>query len=119
MTSDDPAAGRPPSPPSAPPGPGSPAWPTGPAVPLAPPTAQARTNGFAVAAMVLGIVWLCGFGSLLAVIFGHVALAQIARSEGWEKGRGMALAGLILGYCGLALLVFGIIVSATTSPSTS
>jgi len=51
------------------------------------------------------------------VIFGHLALTQIARSEGWEKGRGMALAGLILGYCGVALLLFGIIVSATTSPS--
>ncbi len=114
MTSDDPAAGRPSLPTSGAPGPGGPAWPTGSA---APPTARARTNGFAIAALVLGIVWLLGLGSVLAVIFGHLALTQIARSDGWEKGRGMALAGLILGYCGLALLLFGVIVSATTSPS--
>ena len=77
-------------------------------------TAQARSNGFAIAALILGIVWLCGFGSLMAVIFGHVSLTQIARSEGWEKGRGMALAGLILGYCGLAFIAFVIIASATS-----
>jgi Domain of unknown function (DUF4190) len=112
MTSEDLGAGAPPPQWSG--TTGEPGAPAGAGIPLAPPTAKARSNGFAIAALILGIVWLCGFGSLLAVVFGHVSLTQIARSEGWEKGRGMALAGLILGYCGLALIVFAIIASATS-----
>src|SRR5262245_7006396 len=104
MTSEQPGAGPPPPAPSlAPPGP--PAWSPGAAYQPAPPTAQAQANGMAIASMVLGIVWLCGVGSILAVIFGHLAWRQIARSQGWQQGRGMALAGLILGYCGIALLL--------------
>ena len=114
MTFEDPGAGPgPPGPPIAPPGPAG--WPSGAAYKPAPPTARSRANAMAIASMVLGIVWLCGLGSILAVVFGHVALRQIARSQGWQHGRGMALAGLILGYCGLALLLIGIIGSATSS----
>jgi hypothetical protein len=41
------------------------------------------------------------------VIFGHIALGQIKESGGRESGRGFAIAGLALGYMGLAwLLVF-------------
>jgi heme A synthase len=39
--------------------------------------------------------------SLAAIITGHIALAQIKRTG--EKGRGLALAGVILGYAGIAL----------------
>jgi hypothetical protein len=65
-----------------------------------------RTNGLAIASMVLGIVWIFWIGSVLAVIFGHVALRGIKRSAGAERGRGMALAGLVLGY--LAIAVFAV-----------
>lgn len=44
-------------------------------------------------------------GSILAVIFGHVALGQIKKAEGRQTGRGMAIAGLVLGYIGVASLV--------------
>ena len=40
-------------------------------------------------------------GSILAVVFGHVALGQIARTPG-QSGRGLAVAGIVLGYLGLA-----------------
>jgi hypothetical protein len=53
--------------------------------------------------MVLGILWIWWVGSILAVVFGHIALRQTARSG--ERGRGMAIAGLVLGYLGLATLV--------------
>jgi hypothetical protein len=68
-----------------------------------------RTSGLAVASLVLGLLWLCGLGSLLATIFGAVALSQISRSNGTITGKGLALAGLILGILGLALaaLSFG------------
>src|SRR3954471_15660233 len=59
-----------------------------------------RTNALSVASLVLGIVWLGGIGSLLAVIFGHIGLGQIKRSHGGQTGRGLALAGAILGYIG-------------------
>jgi hypothetical protein len=33
---------------------------------------QTSTNGLSIAALVLGIVWIFGLGSILAVIFGFV-----------------------------------------------
>jgi len=66
---------------------------------------RSRTNGLAVAAMVLGILWIWWIGSVLAVIFGHVSLSHIKRSNGAERGRGMAIAGLVLGYIGVATLI--------------
>ena len=62
-----------------------------------------RISGLAVAGFVLGLLWLCGIGSLLATIFGTVALGQISRSNGALTGKGLALAGLILGILGLVL----------------
>lgn len=62
------------------------------------------TNGLAVASLVLGIIWLCGLGSILAVIFGHVALGQIKRSG--EQGAGLAIAGLVLGWVGVGVWLF-------------
>ena len=64
-----------------------------------------RTNGLAVASMVLGIVWVFWLGSLLAVIFGHVSLGQIRRSNGREAGRGLAIAGVTLGWIGLGVWI--------------
>ena len=61
------------------------------------------TNGFAIASLVLGILTLCGLGSVLAVIFGHIALGQIKDRN--QTGRGLAIAGLVLGYVGIGLVV--------------
>ncbi|WP_281167495.1 DUF4190 domain-containing protein [Actinopolyspora mortivallis] len=75
------------------------------------------TSGFAVVALVLGIM---GF-SPLAVIFGHIALHNIDKKHSGERGRGMAIAGLVLGWIGVAglvlALVFMIAVLATVGPS--
>ncbi|MGH9477138.1 MAG: DUF4190 domain-containing protein [Terriglobales bacterium] len=68
-----------------------------------------QVNGFAIASLVLGIVWLDGVGSVLAIIFGHIALKQIQRSGGYSTGRGMAIAGLVLGYIGIAGLILVIL----------
>lgn len=69
---------------------------------------QPRTNGLAVASLVLGIVSAVGgfyllIPPILAVVFGHVSLSQIAKSRGTASGRGMAIAGLVLGYISLAV----------------
>jgi len=113
-----PQPGQPPSSPYPPP-PGSPPWP-GPYPPPYPPpypyyAAAPSTNGFAIAALVLGIVWVYWIGSILAVVFGHIALVQTRHSG--QGGRGMAIAGLVLGYIGLAVLavvILGAFVVRTT-----
>ena len=63
------------------------------------------TNGLAVASLVAGFLWLGWFGSILAVIFGHIAIGQIKRSGGRESGTGLAIGGLVLGYMGVATLL--------------
>jgi len=46
--------------------------------------------------------------SLAAVICGHIALSQIKRTG--EKGRGFAIAGLVLGYAGILAGIITVIV---------
>ncbi|MGW0810815.1 DUF4190 domain-containing protein [Nonomuraea sp. NPDC002799] len=75
-----------------------------------------RTSGLAVAALVLGILWGYGIGSLLAVIFGHVALSNIRRT--YAKGTGMAVAGLVLGYVGILGAAFVLLLSLLVSTAT-
>jgi hypothetical protein len=88
-----PAGGPPPPPPSvSPPA----AWQPG------PPTYQ-RTNGMAVASLVLGVLFCFAVTAILAVIFGYVALNRIDASAGGEKGRGLAIAGIVLGWVGIGL----------------
>jgi len=75
-----------------------------PVTPVVRPTFVRRstgTNGLAIASLALGVLWMWWLGSILAVVFGHVALGQIARSPG-QSGRGLAIAGIVLGYLGLA-----------------
>jgi Domain of unknown function (DUF4190)/zinc-ribbon domain len=77
-----------------------------------------RTNGFAVASLVLGIVgWMpCGVGSILAVVFAVIAQNQIKAASGREGGAGLAKAGLILGCIGIALwVVYFLIVAIVTA----
>lgn len=50
------------------------------------------TNGFAIAGLICGLAAPCGAG-LLSVIFGIIALSQIKKTG--QKGRGLALGGLI------------------------
>jgi hypothetical protein len=44
-------------------------------------------------------------GSILAMIFGAVALRRINASNGWRTGKGMAIAGLVLGLVGAGTLL--------------
>ena len=68
------------------------------------------TNTMAVASLVCGLVGLAMFNfvpgavvSILAVVFGHVALCQIGQARTPQRGRGMAVAGLALGYMTIVL----------------
>jgi hypothetical protein len=63
--------------------------------------------------MVLGILWLDWIGSVLALVFGYIALRQI-KVRG-QQGRGMAVAGVVLGWFGVGVLVVVIVVAVGTS----
>jgi hypothetical protein len=83
-------------------------WPPSPAQGFVPVT---RTNGLAIASLVLGILWLFWLGSLVGLVLGLVALKQIkGRNQG---GRGIAIAGVVLSVLGLAGFVIAIIVGAS------
>ncbi|GAA4599321.1 hypothetical protein GCM10023194_79090 [Planotetraspora phitsanulokensis] len=68
-----------------------------------PPPPAARTNGFAIATLVLAILG----GVLFSIIFGIVALVQI-RKRG-DKGKGLAIAGLIVS--GLWIAMFALLMA--------
>ncbi|MFZ5851804.1 MAG: DUF4190 domain-containing protein [Actinomycetota bacterium] len=68
-----------------------------------PQSASAPTNGFAIASMVLGITWIYWIGSILALVFGYVALDQIRKGN--QQGAGMAMAGIVLGWIGVGVLL--------------
>lgn len=60
-----------------------------------------RTNGLAVASLVLSLLWLAGLGSIVAIVLAVVSRRQIRESRGAESGEGVALAGLIIGILGV------------------
>lgn len=69
-----------------------------------------KTNGLAIASLVLGILWLYWVGSALALVFGYSARNRIDKSNGAEGGRGLAVAGIVLGWIGVGTLVVSIII---------
>ncbi len=77
---------------------------------------QGKTAGIAVTSLVLGILGLIcigPFAAIPAVICGHIAKSKIKEAAGALQGEGLALAGLILGYVSLGLMVILIPVYAT------
>lgn len=74
------------------------------------PPVERPTNGLAIGSLVLAIL---GF-SIPAVILGHLARSRIR--ETGERGDGLAVAGLVLGYLGIiiwTMLVLGMVAMGT------
>ena len=71
-----------------------------------------RTSGYAIASLVLGIA---GFfvipliPSVLAVVFGRRAKDEI-RTNSSIGGDGLATAGVVLGWIGIALCALGVVI---------
>jgi Domain of unknown function (DUF4190) len=74
------------------------------------PAAQRIRNCLAIASLVLGILWFYWVGSILALVFGYAAKREIRRDPTRLSGGGMATAGIVLGWIGVAMLVIMIIV---------
>ncbi len=75
------------------------------------------TSGLAVTSLICGIAGVLLFwlfvpllGSIAAVITGHLAIRQI-RANPALSGRGMAIAGVIMGYVMVAFLVLSIVIT--------
>ena len=69
---------------------------------------QKKTAGIAITSLVfgiLGLICLGPLGAIPAVICGHIAKSKIKASAGVLQGDGLALAGLILGYVSIGLMV--------------
>lgn len=69
------------------------------------------TSPLAIASLVSGILgWtlLPLLGSIVAVVTGHMARAEIRRAGGRLSGDGLAIAGLVLGWLALAMAVVGV-----------
>lgn len=69
---------------------------------------ETRDSSLAIASLITGILgWFLIplFGALAAIITGHLANQEIRESGGSLTGKGMATAGLILGYVQLAFIV--------------
>jgi hypothetical protein len=85
--------------------------PSGPAPPygypahlgIAGPKVDTGFNGLAIASLVMALLWICGVGSLLAIVLGFAAIRQLRTSV--QRGRGLAIAGTLLGAVGLAAVV--------------
>ncbi|MDP2924482.1 MAG: DUF4190 domain-containing protein [Candidatus Omnitrophota bacterium] len=82
---------------------------------------QKKTSGFAIASLVLGcffIIPLLGLlTSLLAIIFGIIALVTISNNKDALKGGGLAISGLILGIVGIIIIPIIAILAAIAIPN--
>lgn len=91
------------------PGPGS--------SPMPPPYAGTpQTSGKAIGSLICGIINIFPL-FIVAVILGHLALSDIKKSAGRLGGRGLAIAGLVLGYLGVAFIPIILIIAAIAIPN--
>jgi hypothetical protein len=72
---------------------------------------RAGTNGLAIASFVCGLLFFLWFvPSILAVVFGHLARRQLRDAGGHQRGAGLATAGLVLGWLGMAAVAVIVVV---------
>jgi hypothetical protein len=74
-------------------------------------TDSVQNSSMAIVSLVFGILGLTllpVIGSIVAVITGPIAKREIYESAGGLKGEGVATAGQVMGWIGIALSFFGI-----------
>lgn len=73
------------------------------------PGAPAKTDGMAIGALVASVIGLCTcIGAIVGIVLGFISLSRIKASG--AGGRGMAIAGVVLGFAGIVLWIVGIVV---------
>jgi type IV pilus assembly protein PilA len=84
---------------------------------VAPYTGPTESSGKAVASLICGILFFIFPSAIAAIILGHLSISDIRRSGGRLTGHGMATAGLVLGYMGIAVIPVVLIVAAIAIPN--
>ena len=112
----DPPMFQPPAAPENPANPANPAYPSNPAQaapayaqagypqPYGQPAPSEKYNVLAIVSLVTSILGM----SLVGIITGHLGLSQIGKTG--EKGRGLAIAGLVIGYLGILLAIIALVI---------
>ncbi len=77
----------------------------------------AETSGMAIVSLVCGLLFFIFPIAIVAIITGHLSLSGIRKSAGRLKGEGAAIAGLVLGYLGIAAIPFILIIAAIAIPN--
>jgi type IV pilus assembly protein PilA len=80
------------------------------------PAAQ-QTSGLAIASLICGFLFFIFPAAVLAIVFGHISSSQIRKNAGRLKGAGLSLAGMILGYVGIAVIPIILIIAAIAIPN--
>lgn len=80
------------------------------------PPGNPQTSGKAIGSLVCGILFFFLPAAIVAVVLGHLSLSEIRQSAGRLAGRGMAIAGLVLGYLGLSFIPI-LIIAAIAIPN--
>jgi type IV pilus assembly protein PilA len=81
------------------------------------PDADAKTSGMAIGSLIFGVLFVVLPAAVVAIVLGHLSHSQIRKSAGRLKGSGLATAGLILGYLGIAIIPFILIIAAIAIPN--
>ena len=63
-----------------------------------------KYNVLAIVSLVTSVLGI----SLVGIITGHIGLSQIGKTG--EKGRGLAIAGLVLGYLGILISIIALVI---------
>lgn len=78
------------------------------------PSAAPPTHTLAIVSLVAGILGLTvcsGIGSIAALVTGYLARDEIRKRPGMYSGDGMATAGIVLGWVGVALMCIGVFIA--------
>ena len=74
------------------------------------PAGGASMNGLAIASFVCSIVGFFLITFIVAIVLGFVARSQIKNSGGRQRGDGLAIAGIIIGFAWVAFYVLTFII---------
>ena len=83
------------------------------------PLPSAKTSGLAIASLVLGIfgIFTCGLTAIIGLILGIVSLCAISKRAEQLKGKGLAIAGIVISAIGIVLIPFMAIFMAILMPA--
>lgn len=76
-----------------------------------------HTSGKAVTSLIFGFLFFALPAAVVAIVLGHIALSDIRKSAVQLKGHGIAVAGLVLGYLGIAMIPLLLIIAAVAIPN--